>query len=1287
MNDNRSQWPWKFSIDVGGTFTDCIGLSPQGRITRSKVLSSGVTCGRIGRWSGERELVDPERTEPAGFWAGATLRLYDERGNQAGTVPVDDHDPGRGALMLKQAVDAKARRKAVSYELDSGVHAPILAIHEQLQIPLGQSLPRCQIHLGTTRGTNALLTRSGARTALLVTRGFRDVLAIGDQARPDLFALTVRTIEPLCQTCVEIDERILADGTVERALDRQAVTARLEQLREQGVESLAVCLMHGYRYPRHEQAIGELARQAGWQEVCLSCETAPLVRILPRAQTTTLDAWLNPVLRQWLDEIEGCLGPGSRVRYMTSAGRLVSRKRFSGKDSLLSGPAAGVVGAAAVASRFGHDRVIGFDMGGTSTDVSRYDGDFELEFESTKAGVRIMTPVMAIETVAAGGGSVCRFDGTRLVVGPESAGSRPGPACYGRGGPLTLTDANLLLGRFNPARFPFPLQLAAARLRVEEIRDQMARHGFLISPQAIVQGCVDIANHQMAEAIRNVSISRGFDPREYPLLAFGGAAAQHVCDVAGLLDIETVLVDPAGSVLSAVGLHLAESGVHRVQSVMQPLSDRLSEIVEPVFRQLKQDALQGLREDGELFEMPDVRFRLTLDLRYQRTEPVESVEYAADADMQTRFEDLHRIRYGFIQQRPVEVVAARVQATLPGSPWVEPEAVPEHSRSQAEHQVEGQSSNPEFRLDQLSAGERIEGPAMISDRMTTTLVRPGWTARVEPGGRLRLTRQSSGGPAVETQRRASQPQVDPVQLEIFNRQFEAIATRMGTVLQRTSSSVNVKERLDFSCALFTREGDLVVNAPHIPVHLGAMSETVRCVIREHAAAGDLRPGDAFITNDPYGGGSHLPDVTVVSPVFVETADSPVFWVASRSHHAEIGGIAPGSMPANATVLEEEGVLIESFRVVTAGQEQLDDLYRILITARWPSRMPDENIRDVQAQLAANRCGQLALQELVGRYSVDTVSRYMQHIQSAAETHVLNRLAALTPGQYRFVDQMDSGQSIRLLLTVAPDRLTVDFAGTDPVAANNLNANRAIVSAAVMYSVRLLAGIPVPLNEGMMNPVRIRLPECFLNARPAEPRGQSPPIVGGNVETSQRVVDVILGALGLAAASQGTMNNWLIGDDSFGYYETVGGGSGATAEGSGASCVHCHMSNTRLTDVELLENRYPLIVREFAIRGGSGGAGRFSGGHGMIRQIQFTRPLTLSLLTSRRDHGPSGGQGGGPGREGINLLIPGDGSPDRRLPAACQVEVVAGDQLRLETPGGGGWGQPQAEETIRGVSQR
>lgn len=1268
---------WQFWIDVGGTFTDCIAVAPDGNEHQCKVLSSGRTKGSITSWIHSREFV-AERFKDAGtdFWVGAEVTFLDSLGKNVSTRRVVEFDQQTGAFRLDREIGDPIE----SFELDLGLHAPIMAIRRIMKLGIQHALEDFRVHLGTTRGTNALLTRSGASTAFVTSTGFRDLLRIGDQARPHLFQLAIEKPEPLFDQSIEIQERTLADGTVEQEPIESEVRKQLQELLDQGVESVGVCLIHGYRYPKNEQIVGAIAREMGFADVRLSHEVAPLIKMVNRGETTVLDAYLNPVIANYLDEIQDQLSPGSQLRLMTSYGGLVPRDRFSGKDSVLSGPAGGVVGAARVAQAAGLTRAIAFDMGGTSTDVGRFDGEFELEYETTKAGVRIVSPMMSIETVAAGGGSICKFDGAKLVVGPESATSDPGPACYGNGGPLTITDINLYLGRIVLEHFPFELSLQAVTHRLDEIGQQMADAGYEMSRDDLATGFLQIANHNMAAAIRVVSVAKGYDPREYALVSFGGAGSQHCCAVAELLGMDRVLDHPLGSILSAVGIRLADQTSTQVRAVLKTLTEETLAESEHLFEQMK----SHIRDQLLLEVEPDanIKFQCSLDLRYLGTDSCESISQT-EAGFAACFASTHQQRYGYTQDRPLEIVAARVVGRVEGNRFPRSEEwVRENFRESNQRQMMtvplNQASTPFFQalpapvIDraELKTGEQIAGPAIVASELTSTIIDPGWTAVVLSDGQLCIER-ARRTEALEPEASIHSSKVaDPIELEIFNNHFSTIARQMGIALQKTSTSVNVKERLDFSCAIFSQDGNLVVNAPHIPVHLGAMSETVRATIEDNAI---VNRGDVYVTNDPYRGGSHLPDVTVVTPVFVENVETPVFWVASRSHHAEIGGKSPGSMPADATCLADEGVLISNLKLVDAGQEKFNELFQLLTCGTLPSRTPEENLVDVAAQVAANRAGQGDLLELVRQHGLEKVQAYMLHIQNAAEAKSRAALLALPDGTFAFEDSMDNHSTIRVQIKKQGDQIEIDFAGTDPVMSGNLNANSAIVSAAVMYVMRLLIDEDIPLNEGVMKPVTIRLPECFLNPTPAADPANSPAIVGGNVETSQRVVDVLLGALNLAAASCGTMNNWLMGNESFGYYETVGGGSGATAFAAGADAVHTHMTNTRLTDPEILETRYPVILRKFAIREGSGGSGRLSGGDGMQRVIEFCTHLTVSLLTSRRNTRPFGMAGGDSGESGKNLLFRAAGGPATELPSQCEVSVTSGDRLELLTPGGGAWG--------------
>ena len=1266
---NSSNNRWQFWIDVGGTFTDCLARDPDGNESFLKLLSNGVTKARGHLLSNGAFKIEenPFSNLPDQFFTGASCRL-NSKGSKEFITTVTEFSSDLSALRLKQASGNLGQEFQI--EIDPLVPAPILAAHWLTRTPLGSSLPASDMFLGTTKGTNALLTRSGAKTALVTSTGFKDLLEIGDQSRPALFDLTVCKPETLYDCSIEIGERILFDGTVEKAPEFEEVEFKLRQLRKQGIESVAVCLMHAYRFPDHERMVGQIAQQIGFEDVCLSSDVAPLIKIVPRAQTTVLDAYLNPVIGRYLNQIQKELGAEGDVKLMTSGGNLASMDQFSGKDSVLSGPAAGVVGFTRVAEQIGFSRSIGFDMGGTSTDVSRYDGEFELEYETQKAGVTIMSPVIAIETVAAGGGSICGFDGTRLTVGPQSAGSDPGPACYGRGGPLTITDVNCFLGRIDPAKFAFELDSAAAKKRLTELQRQIEASGLQMSLSEIAAGMLRIANNNMALAIGNVSVKKGYDARDYPLVSFGGAAGQHCCAVADELGIEAVLIHPHCSILSAFGVKLSDHSAAKTTSVLQPLES-------PSFVELRANHSQCVSELTEILgcETEDRLSTLTIELRYEGTQSCISVQVLEDSDVEPlkhQFEQRHQQQFGYtLEDRKIEMVAARTTVTIPGNRLQGIEKLAERIRIQSQQSETVNSGHEElqysyFDWSNLSAGDWIVGPAIIASSTTTVLVDPGWQAIVEHNKLLHLTKHQQTSLKSESDEDYSI--VDPVKLEIFNRSFQSIATQMGDALRKTSISVNVKERLDYSCAVFCDAGRLVANAPHIPVHLGAMSEAVQSTIRLNP---NINDGDVFVSNDPYAGGSHLPDVTVITPVFVNT-ETPSFWVASRSHHAEIGGMTPGSMPTDATCLEQEGVLIQNLKLIDSGQENFDALRSLLIDSKYPSRSPAENLDDVRAQVAANQAGVAAILSLRERFGWDQLDAYMHHVRSAAESKASQAITRLSGGIKTFADTMDDGTKICVAVSKNEDRLKIDFAGTSESHSGNLNANHSIVRSAVMYVLRCLVAEDIPLNDGLLNPVEIELPRCFLNPQAGSSPATTPAVVGGNVETSQRIVDVLLGALELAAASQGTMNNWLIGDETFGYYETVGGGSGATAAGPGADAVHCHMSNTRLTDPEILEARLPVVLREFSIRQNSGGSGIMNGGNGMIRKIEFRVPLTLSLLTSRRTTEPFGLGGGSMGCAGENWLQRADGTREN-LPSSCHRQVAFGDVLEILTPGGGGFG--------------
>ncbi len=1269
----KPEKPWEFWIDVGGTFTDCIACSPDHQLIPSKVLSSAITKGRIERLADDSALVDSSRSDdPADFWIGYALRCLDGDGQPLFQSTVTTFDSNTGRLGLEQPLPDTIT-PGTPYELVSPEEAPILAIRRVLALRLEDPIPAVDVRLGTTRGTNALLTREGARTVLLTTRGFADVPLIGNQDRPRLFDLVIEKPQPLFERVIEVDERIDADGNVLDSPDLQPVQAALAQAHDDGIESVAICLLHSFANSAHEEQLEQSAREAGFHEISRSSRLSPLIKIVSRTDTTLVDAYLNPILRQYVTRLRKSLGSSS-LKIMTSAGGLVDADRFVGKDSILSGPAGGVIGFSRIAEQAGFKQSIGFDMGGTSTDVSRYDGNYELEFETTKAGVRIVSPMLAIETVAAGGGSICDFDGVKLAVGPASAGADPGPACYGRGGPLTVTDLNVHLGRILPDHFPFPLDTNAVTNRLDRLRDQIARSpmGQNYSRTELAEGFLQIAIANMVRAIRNISVARGYDPADYVLVTFGGAGGQHACAIARELGIRDILVHPYAGILSAYGMGLADVRRFAQRSVLQPLDARTLNDLETVFTELTATATEEVRAEG-IAERQIETPRRSLEIRYQGVEAAIAVPCPDDGDYATAYHELHLQLYGYTHQgRELEVTAARVEVvgTTADPPLETSTAVQRSPEPHSVRPVIFDSSECQaavFLRENLHPGDSFAGPAILCESTSTLVIEPGYSAEITERDEVLIRQDTSEQAVAEVSTEA-----DPVMLEIFNNLFASIAEQMGLTLQKTSFSTNVKERLDFSCAIFSATGDLVVNAPHIPVHLGAMSETVKRILADNP---DMAPSDVFVTNDPYRGGSHLPDVTVVTPVHHADDGRLLFFTASRAHHAEIGGIVPGSMPPFSKNLGEEGALIRNFRLVDGGVSREDELRELLSSGTHPSRNVPENLADVSAQVAANNSGVVQLGRLVERYSLEVVAAYMGHIQRAACEKMRLALSAIPDGNYHRTDQLDNGATICVSISISGETAEVDFNGTSEVMDSNLNANLAIVTAACLYVFRCLINEDIPLNSGVLEPVTIHLPECLLNPPEQADPSHSAAVVGGNVETSQRVVDTLLGALGVAAASQGTMNNLTFGDETFGYYETICGGAGATPRAAGADAVHTHMTNTRLTDVEVIERRYPVRILEFSIRHGSGGHGQFPGGNGVVRRIQFLRELSVSILSERRGPTPPFGlDGGEPGAVGQNLLDPADGSAQKNLGGKVQLDILPGDILTILTPGGGAVGQ-------------
>ncbi len=1145
-------------------------------------------------------------------------------------------------------------------------------IREILQLGPDDAVPPCVLRLGTTLATNALLERRGTSCCLVITQGFKDALEIGDQTRPDLFALDIRRRAPLYRSVVEVSSRGGPAGIAVDALDRQAAFEAMHAAREAGSESVAIVVLFGQHCPALEREIGEVAREAGFNNVSLSHDFAAGAGFVNRGDTTVLDAYLTPTLQTWLAKIGGAL-PGSNVRLMQSSGGLTSPGRLRGPHAIFSGPAAGVVACRHVARATGHRFAIGFDMGGTSTDVCRVAEELEYEYDSLVASVRVHSPTLRVHTVAAGGGSVCKLEMGRLSVGPESAGAEPGPLCYGRtdAKALTLTDVNVALGRLVPDRFPFPLDGARASRFLRQLAEESALSGVPLTPDELAAGFLAIANANMAQAIREVSVARGYDVRDHALVVFGGAGGQHACAVAALLGVRTILFHPLAGVLSAFGMGLADNVWHGEAAVSKPFCPENVTSLDASFAELANKGRASLLREG--VTAAEISVHPRVDLRYAGTETSLTIPYGSFEAMLLEFEHQHQRLFGYRREGyPIEMAVQRTEVRGTRSPPNHCVVAPTTSatrpvrRTRANMGGQWLDDVPVYHREDLGSDAELPGPALVLEATGTIALDPGFTLRLRSDSiievKLASTVRESAlrcGSAMGT---TSTP--DPIRLELIANAVMSIADQMGQVLQRTAVSTNIRERRDFSCAVFDRQGGLVANAPHIPVHLGAMAQTVRALL---ATRLPLASGDAYVTNDPDAGGSHLPDVTVISPVFGRNSEL-LFFVANRGHHADVGGSVPGSMPPFSSSLEEEGVLLPLFRVRHGQRFERESLLARLATGPFPARNPAQNIADIEAQMAANNQGELALLTLVEEFGSQVVEQQLKALQADAASRVRAKLRELPEGIHRFADSLDDGTAIIATLTVKGERLTVDFTGTGSQTKNNLNAPFAVTLAATLYVMRVIASGSLPLNSGTLDPVNVIVPRgCLLNPNPGAA------IAGGNVETSQRVVDVLLGALKVAAASQGTMNNLAFGDSSFGYYETIAGGAGATATSRGASGVHTHMTNTRITDPEVLESRYPVRVRRFELRHCSGGHGAHPGGDGLVREFEFLAPVTVSLIAERRTTVPFGCNGGQSGKCGEQFLN------DEPLGGRARVSVVPGDRLVIATPGGGGWGAPPAAE--------
>jgi 5-oxoprolinase (ATP-hydrolysing) len=1208
---------WEFWIDRGGTFTDIVGRKPDGTLVTTKLLSESPQQYADAAVEGIRRLLD---------------------------VP-------QGAMLPADRIEA--------------------------------------VKMGTTVATNALLERKGEPLLLVVTRGFADALRIAYQNRPRLFDRHIVLPELLHKQVLEVEERLAVDGSILQALNETAARVGLQAAFDRGIRAVAIALMHSYRFGHHEARLAALAREIGFTQVSVSHETSPLIRFVARADTTVVDAYLSPVLKRYVDQVAQGL-PGVRLQFMQSNGGLADARAFQGKDSILSGPAGGIVGMARVSEAAGFDKVIGFDMGGTSTDVSHYAGEFERAFETQVAGVRIRAPMMSIHTVAAGGGSILHFDGARLRVGPDSAGANPGPACYRRGGPLAVTDANLMLGKVQPEHFPRvfgpnadqPLDREIVMHRFNEMAQSITRAtGQSMTPEQLAQGFIDIANANMANAIKKISVQRGYDVTRYALTVFGGAGGQHACAVADALAMTTVLAHPLAGVLSAYGMGLAQAAVLREQSIEQALDEPGLAQAAQALDALEAQARAELEAQGESAEALDAHRHALI--KYAGTDTAIAVTLGAASAMRAAFEAAYRQRFAFllpgraltIDAVSVEVFSSRadpVSAGLPG-----PSSEPIHS-TPADAPLAGVRmfsqghwvDAPLFDRGRLKSGQHIDGPAVVSESTATTVIEAGWRGTLTGQGNLVLKRI-----VPRPTRQAIGTRADPVMLEIFNNLFMSIAEQMGYRLQNTAHSVNIKERLDFSCAVFDVEGALIANAPHMPVHLGSMGASVQAVIADNA--GQIEPGDVFVLNDPYRGGTHLPDVTVITPVFDDGGRDLLFWVGSRGHHADIGGLTPGSMPPDSRHVDDEGVLLTNMRLVRRGELREAEMRERLAGAQYPARNPEQNLADLQAQIAANEKGREELLKMVAQFGLDVVQAYMRHVQDNAAESVRRAIGALRDGAFEL--PMDNGAVIRVAITVDQNTRSarIDFTGTTAQQDDNFNAPRAITTAAVLYVFRTLVDDDIPMNAGCLEPLEIIVPSgCLLN--PDHPHA----VVAGNVETSMCITNALYGALGIMASGPNTMSNFTFGNARYQYYETVAGGSGAggvfNESGQqmggfdGTSVVQTHMTNSRLTDPEVLELRFPVRLERFSLRPGTGGAGRFRGGDGGVRVMRFLEPMTASMLGNSRVIPPFGAQGGSPGAVARNFVVRADGRIEP-MGHVGRADLEPGDCFVIETSGGGGFG--------------
>lgn len=1253
-------------IDTGGTFTDTIAADSSGKIIdRVKVLSNSSLRGSGNRInSSSIEIKLHENLDPSDHFFEEYQLRFTGISDQFFKITGSQKD----RLTLESQLPANLpREKSVPVEILSPEEAPVLAARLITNTPLRQSLPPLQLRLSTTKGTNALLERQGASTLFLITEGFRDLLRIKNQQRPDLFSLNIQKPEPYAKTIIEVPERLDACGNVLKKLDLDELKKRLESA-PNGIKAVGICLMHSYLNPTHEEQVEELLREMGFKFISRSSNLSTTIKIVPRAVTTDINSYLTPVMQNYLDRISEVI-EGSSLRVMSSSGSLIDVDHYKPKDGLLSGPAGGVIGASAIGERNGFSKIISFDMGGTSTDVSKYDGQMDYIFEHTVGDATLSSPAIEIETVAAGGGSICDFDGKSLTVGPQSAGADPGPACYGQGGPLTITDVNLLTGRLHPSNFHITIDPEASQKAFEKLIKEMqeANDSKEIDRNKILEGFLDIANERMAQAIHKISIQKGFDPSDYAMVAFGGAGAQHALSVAAKLNIKKVLVPSDAGLLSAYGLQQARLEEITSKQILKPLGD-VSDYLSDWVDDLTKKALSKLQKQGLSDDQIEIS-RQILFMRLQGQDTSLEIDGSNLEDLKIRFQKAYEEQYGhWVENRQIELEAIRViasekRSTKSGNDFEDSseksEDVTPFRTSEIIYNGEPQKTDLYLR-ESLKPGMQLKGPTLILDPHSTTVIEPNWKGVYQSDGTWEFEHLSSADSTGDYEKSES------INLQLYTNRFTSVADQMGEMLRRTAISVNVKERLDFSCALLDARGYLVVNAPHIPVHLGAMGTCVRTIL-EHT---DINEGDVVITNHPGSGGSHLPDVTIVTPIYVN--GKRIGFTASRAHHAEIGGKRPGSMPPDANNLAEEGVVIPPTHIAQGGEFNWKPLEKLLKENPYPTRSFDENMADIRAAVAANYRGAEELKKLVTNHGQNEVLRYMERLKSYATERMRSTLKKIEDGVYEATEELDDGSQLCVKCTVSGSSLTIDFDGTSDVHPGNLNANPSIVKSVIIYVLRLLIDEPLPLNDGLLEPVEINIPKGMLNPDFPDDPTECPAVVGGNIETSQRLTDTLLKAFNLAACSYGTMNNVLFGNDSFGYYETVAGGTGAGDGFNGSDAVHQHMTNTRATDPEILEHRYPVILNRYEIRKNSGGLGKWKGGDGIIREMKFTEPVSLSVLTQHRKIEPYGLNGGKNGNCGLQKVIRKDGLIEQLL-WRDGADLEAGDAFVLETPGGGGFG--------------